>query len=94
MFQQSQNITDHRVDVHRRTLAARRAALPRQIEEAVDDLGRPERLPFDLLQKTRAGVFGIRPLEQHLREAGDAGQRRVHLVSHTGGEQPERRHLL
>ena len=94
MFQQSKNITDHRVDVHGRALGAGRAALPREIQEAVDDLRRPERLPLDLLQKTRAGVFRIRALEQHLREARDAGQRRVHLVGHAGRQQPERGHLL
>ena len=40
------------------------------------------------------GSSGSAPLEQHLREARDAGERRVHLVRHAGRQQADRRHLL
>ena len=40
------------------------------------------------------GSSGSAPLEQHLREARDAGERRVDLVRDAGGEQADRRHLL
>ena len=40
------------------------------------------------------GSSGSRRFQQHLREARDAGQRRVHLVRDAGREQPDRRHLL
>jgi hypothetical protein len=50
MFEQSQNIADDRVDVDRGALGARGAALPCQVQQAIDDLRRPERLPFDLLE--------------------------------------------
>ena len=43
---------------------------------------------------TRPRIGRIGALEQHLREARDAGQRRVDLVRHAGGEQADRRHLL
>ena len=42
-------------------------------------------------------VFGVRrigALEQHLREARDAGERRVHLVGDAGRQQADGRHLL
>ena len=40
------------------------------------------------------GSSGIGALEQHLREARDAGQRRVDLVRDAGGEQADGGHLL
>ena len=40
------------------------------------------------------GSAGSALFEQHLRVAGDAGQRRVDFVRDAGGEQAERRHLL
>ena len=40
------------------------------------------------------GSSGVGPVEQHLGEARDAGQRRVDLVGHAGREQADRRHLL
>ena len=67
---------------------------PRQVQQAVDDLRGAERLPLDLLEHLRPRIVGLGALEQHLREARDAGQRRVHLVRDAGGEQADRRHLL
>ena len=72
----------------------RRDAGPRQVQQAVDDLRGAERLPLDLLEQPRARVLGIGALEQHLREARDAGQRRVHLVRDACRQQADRRHLL
>ena len=40
------------------------------------------------------GILRIGAIEQHLREARDAGERRVHLVRDARREQPDRRHLL
>ena len=71
-----------------------RRGRPREVQQAVDDLRGPERLAFDLLEQPRARILGIGALQQHLREARDAGQRRVHLVRDAGGEQADRRHLL
>ena len=67
---------------------------PRQVQQAVDDLRGAERLPLDLLEQPRARVLRVGALEQHLREARDAGQRRVDLVRDAGGQQADRRHLL
>ena len=39
-------------------------------------------------------IVGVGPLEQHLREARDAGQRRVDFVRDARREQADRRHLL
>ena len=44
--------------------------------------------------RTRSRICRIGALEQHLREARDAGQRRVHLVGDAGSQQADRRHLL
>ena len=66
----------------------------RKIEQAVDDLRRAERLTLNLLEHLVDGIVGVGAFEQHLREARDAGQRRVHFVRDAGGEQPDRRHLF
>ena len=39
-------------------------------------------------------IAGVGPVEQHLRKARDAGQRRVHLVRDARRQQADRRHLL
>ena len=83
-------MTALQVDRRRSSVCAR----PRQVEQAVDDLGGAERLPLDLLEQLGPRVVRIGALEQHLREARDAGQRRVHLVRDAGGEQADRGHLL
>ena len=75
-------------------LAGAAGAGPRQVQQPVDDLRGAERLPLDLLEQPRPRILGIGALEQHLREARDAGQRRVDLVRHAGGQQADRRHLL
>ena len=76
------------------TSAARRRAWPRQVQQPVDDLRGAERLALDLLEQPRPRILGIGAFEQHLREARDAGQRRVHLVRDAGRKQADRRHLL
>ena len=53
-----------------------------------------ERLALDLLEHLGRRIVGVGALEQHLREARDAGERRVDLVRDAGREQPDRRHLL
>ena len=74
-------------------LAARRP-WPGQREQAVDDLGGAERLALDLLEQRRLRIGRIGAVQQHLREARDAGQRRVHFVGDAGREEADRRHLL
>ena len=93
VLEQRQHVGDDDVDVDdASSIAVRRR--PRQVQQAVDDLRRAERLPLDLLEQPRPRILGIGALEQHLREARDAGQRRVHLVRDAGGQQADRRHLL
>ena len=91
VLEQRQHVVDDDVQVDRARLALRRT---REVQQAVDDLGRAERLPLDLLEQAGARVVGIGLFEQHLREAGDAGERRVDLVGHAGGEQADGGHLL
>ena len=73
---------------------AARCARPRQRQQAVDDLGGAERLTLDLLEQHRARIRRVGVLEQHLRVARNAGERRVHFVRDAGREQADRRHLL
>ena len=58
-------------------------------QEVVDDPRGAEGLPFDLLQDARSGGPSAPSREQHLGVAGDAGDRRVDLVRHAGGEHAE-----
>jgi hypothetical protein len=60
----------------------------RQVEQAVDDLRGAEGLPLDLLQDLGARVFRLGLLQQHLREARDAGERRVDLVRTPAASRP------
>ena len=83
MLDEDQHVVHHPVDVHR----ARHVGLssgPRQVEQAVHDAGGPRHLPFDLLQQLKSGVLRGGALDQHLREARDAGQRGVDLVGDAG----------
>ena len=64
------------------------------VQQAVDDLGGAECLALDLLEQHRPRIQRIGALEQHLREARDAGQRRVDFVRDAGRQQADRRHLL
>ena len=66
----------------------------RQVEQPVDDLGGAERLALDLLEHLRLRIVGLGALHQHLHEARDAGERRVHFVRHAGGQQADGGHLL
>ena len=43
-----------------------------------------------ILEQRRARIRGIGALEEHLRVARDAGQRRVHLVGHARGDAADR----
>ena len=65
-------------------------ALPGEVEQPVDDVRGAEGLPLDLLEQGVARIVLGGVGEQHLGVARDAGQRRVHLVRHAGGEQAER----
>jgi hypothetical protein len=91
VLEQRHHVADDQVQVDRPHLAARRA---RHVQQAAHDLGGAERLALDLLQQPHLGVGGLGPFEQHLREAGNAGQRRVDLVRHAGGQHADGRHLL
>ena len=57
MLEQREHVVDHRVQVDRAGVDLRRT---RQVEQAVDDLGRPERLPLDLLEHLGARIVGAR----------------------------------
>ena len=86
MLEERQHVVDHRVHVDRTAVDLRR---PRQIEQAVDDLRRAERLFLDLLEHLRRRIVWVGPLQQHLRVARDAGERRVDFVRDPGREQAE-----
>jgi hypothetical protein len=91
VFEQRENVRDGYVEIDRAHVAARR---PGEVEQAVDDLRGTERLPLDLLEQLRPRVLRIGLIEQHLGEARDARERRVHFVRHTGREQTDGGHLL
>ena len=86
-----EHVVDDGVYVDRAAVELRR---PGQVQQPVDDLRGAERLPLDLFQHLRPGIVLVGALEQHLREARDAGQRRIDFVRHARGEQSDRRHLL
>ena len=93
MFQKRKDVCDDGVQIYGRA-RARAGAWTREVEETVDDLCRAERLTLDLLEQHGPGIVLVGALEQHLREARNAGERRVHLVCHTGGQKADRRHLF
>ena len=93
VLEQREDVGDDRVQIDVDPFVRRRAGT-RQVEQPVDDLGGAERLPLDLLEQHGLRIVRIGAFEQHLREARDAGQRRVDLVRDAGGEQADRRHLL
>src|SRR6185295_16005839 len=57
VLEQRQHIIDDGVYLDRTGVGLRRAG---QVEQAVDNLGRPERLAFDLLEDLRLRVFRLR----------------------------------
>ena len=94
VLEQRQHVADHLVEVDDGALGCS-AAFGR------DRLSRPltmraaRNVCFSIFSSSGVrGSAGIGLLEQHLRVARDAGQRRVDLVRDAGGEQAERRHLL
>ena len=63
VLEQRQHVGDHDVEVDRRPLVRRRRRSgPRQVQQAVDDLRRTERLALDLLEQPRPRVLRIRAL--------------------------------
>ena len=93
MLEQGEHVADDGVDVHDGRLTAR-CARPRQRQQPVDDLGGAERLTLDLLEQRRPRIRRVGVLEQHLREARNTGERRVHFVRDARRQQTNRRHLL
>src|ERR1019366_9811401 len=93
LLEKRENVADDGVQIDVDALAALRA-WPRQIQQAVDDLRRAERLTLDLLEQYGFRILRVRALEQHLREARDPGEGRGELVRHARSEQPDRRHLF
>ena len=94
MLEQRQHVADDGVEVDRRPLRRIGGVGTRQREQAVDDARGAERLLLDLLEQLGARIARVGLLEQHLRVARDAGERRVDLVRDARGEQAERGHLL
>ena len=93
VLEQRQHVADDGVDVDRCALR-RRGVGPRQVEQAVDDRA-ARNVCFSIFSRIRVSDRPDRRLlEQHLRVARDAGERRVHFVRDAGREQAERRHLL
>ena len=66
-----------------------RAAGAGEVQQAVDDLGGTEGLLGDLFEHGSEALVVAHVLGEHLRVAGDDGQRRVHFVRHAGGEQAD-----
>ena len=62
---------------------------PREIQQGVDDLARPERLLGNLLEQPRFLVVARDLLGQHLRIGRDDRERRIHLVRHARGQQAD-----
>ena len=94
VFEQRQHVGNDHIEIDDSSLRLFRGAGPRQVEQAVDDARGAEGLLLDLLQHRCARIRRVGVLQQHLRVAGDAGERCVHLVRHSRGQQAERRHLL
>ncbi len=91
MLHEGENIEDDAVEVERSHVGAAR---PGEIQEVLDDTGRSEGLLLDLLEQSRPRVVGVHLATKHLGVGGDPGERRIHLVSHTRGEQADGGHLL
>ena len=66
----------------------------RKAEKVVHDLRSTKRLCCDLLEKLVRCISGSDLFAQHLRIAGNDGQRRIDLVSHSGSQQPDRSELF
>src|SRR5471030_235526 len=93
VLEQREHVHDDGVEIHFGPFIGRRAG-PGEVQQAVDDLRGAERLPFDLLEQDGPRIGRIGAFEKHLREAGDARERRVDLVRDARGQQTDRRHLL
>ena len=91
MFQQSERVAQQFVEIDAREL---RAAGAREVEQAIDDLRGAEGLLRDLFEHRGEPLIVAHVLGQHLRVAGDDGQRRVDLVRDAGGQQADGGELL
>ncbi len=91
VLDQRQHVGQHLVDVDLLELGAARA---REVEQAVDDLGRAEALLLDLLEHLLARVVLLELPAQQLGVGRDAGERCIHLVRDARRQQAHRGHLL
>ena len=60
-----------------------------EVEQPVGDIRGTEALTFDLLEQVVMRIALREPLQQHLGIGRDPGERRVHLMSHSGGQQAD-----
>ena len=88
MFEQRERIEDDLVDVDVRELGA---AGTREVEQIVDDFGRPESLARDLFEQSRFLGITLQLLGEHLRVRRDDGKGCINFVSHAGCQQADRR---
>ena len=94
VLEQREHVGDDRVEVHR-------MSVPSRPYPAGDSVSRPltifaaRNVCFSIFSSsTVLGSAGVGAVEQHLREARNAGERRVHLVRDAGRQEADRRHLL
>src|SRR6185437_16413236 len=86
VFDERKRIANNGVQVRLAKLAGPGA---REVEQTVDDLRRAEGLLRDFFKQRREPVVAAHLLGEHLRVRGDDGQRRIHLVRDSGGEQAD-----
>ncbi len=86
MLQQRERFRNDLVEVDG---AEFRGAGAREIQQVVDDLRSAEGLARDFFQQRAELGVAIDLLGQHLRVAGDDGQRRIDFMRHAGGQQAD-----
>src|SRR5262245_8995015 len=91
MVKQRKRIGNELVNVD---LGEFRGIRPGEIQQAIDDLRGSECLLCNLFKQLVPAVFRTNFLAQHLRIAGNNGQRGVHLMSNAGCQQANRSELL
>src|SRR5262249_6180800 len=91
MLEQGKRFLNDLVDVNIAELGGTRA---RKIQQVVNDLRSPERLPRDLVRKVSQLRVAVDMLGEQLGVTGDDCQWRIHFMGNARGQQADRRHLF
>ena len=86
MLQQRQRILDDAIHIHFGKFGAAGA---RKVQQVIHNLGCAESLFGDFFQQLRLFLVAMELLGEHLRVAGDHGQRRINFMRNAGGQQSD-----